>query len=103
MNSEVINKIKEIKKEYEKEGFIILGIFGSCAREEETTENDIDILYETTEEFQKKFKGMAYFGKIYDIKENLGKILGKEVDIADKEALNPIGRKYILPEVIYVA
>ncbi len=103
MNNEILKIIKNYKKELDKDGFIILGIFGSYARGEETPESDIDILYETIPEFNSKYKGLAYFGKIYEIKEYLEKILNKKIDIADKNALTKIGQKYILPEVIYVA
>jgi uncharacterized protein len=77
MNDELLNKIRGVKKEYEKEGFIILGVFGSYARGEETPESDIDILYETKEEFTSGYKGFAYFGKIDEIKENLKTIFDK--------------------------
>ena len=38
MNSEIVSRIKKIKKKYSSRGFIILGIFGSYARNEETPE-----------------------------------------------------------------
>ena len=66
MNPTLINKIKKLKAVYEPEGFIILGVFGSYARGYETPESDLDILYETTQEFQNKYNGLKYFGKIYD-------------------------------------
>jgi predicted nucleotidyltransferase len=47
--------------------------------------------------FKAKYSGINYFGRIYDIKEELKKKFHKEVDIADKNALNKIGKKYILP------
>jgi predicted nucleotidyltransferase len=102
MDKELIEKIKLLKRKYDPEGFIILGVFGSYANGEETEGSDIDILYETNEVFDNKFKGLEYFGKIYDIKKNFEEMFNKEVDIADKNGLNRIGKKYILPEVYYV-
>ncbi len=102
MNEAVKNKIADLKKKYESEGFIILGIFGSYARGEEKKDSDIDILYETTAEFKNRYSGFEYFGRIYDIKEELKNEFHQEVDLASRNALNKIGRKYILPGVLYV-
>lgn len=102
MNEILLNKIRNIKKELEQEGFIILGIFGSYARGEETIGSDIDILYDLEKKFKEKYKGLAHFGKIFDIKKYIEETLGLEVDIANKNALKDSGKKYILPEVIYV-
>ena len=51
---------------------------------------------------KKEYNGLRYFGRIQDIKEELKKDLNREIDIADKSCLNKIGKKYILPGVIYV-
>lgn len=102
MNVAIQNKLAKIKTNYDAEGFVVLGIFGSAARGDETTDSDIDILYETTEKFKNQYKGFKYFGRLSDIKDELKCELGREVDIADKNCLNRIGRKYILPGVLYV-
>lgn len=102
MNKIISERLKFLKSSYQRDGFIIIGVFGSCARGEETVDSDIDILYETTDEFRKKYSGLKYFGRIEDIKEELKTELNKEIDIADKSCLNEIGKKYILPGVVYV-
>ena len=102
MNKTISEKLKLLKSSYKREGFLILGVFGSCARGEETPDSDIDILYETTDKFKREYNGLRYFGRIHDIKEELKKDLNREIDIADKSCLNKIGRKYILPGVVYV-
>lgn len=102
MNFDVLNKIKDIKKEYENEGFIILGIFGSFARDEDTSESDIDILYEMTDSFYNKFRGWEIYSKIEEIEESIERRINYKIDLANKNALNEIGKKYILNEVIYV-
>jgi predicted nucleotidyltransferase len=102
MNKEIYNKIKELKNKYEAEGFIILGIFGSYARGEETTASDIDILYELTDIFYSRYSGWNVFPEIDKINHDIEKNLGIKTDLADRNALNRVGKKYILPEVKYV-
>ena len=34
--NEILQKLKELKPKYEEEGFLILGLFGSYARDEAT-------------------------------------------------------------------
>jgi len=102
MNKTILNKITKLKKKYEPAGFIVLGFFGSYARGEETPESDIDILYEMTDEFYLKYPGWNVFPVLEEIEKDFAKSLGKNVDMANKNALNEIGEKYILPEVKYV-
>jgi len=102
MNQEIISKIKKIKIKYETEGFIILGVFGSFARGEETKESDIDILYEMNNDFYNKYPGWEVYPIIEEIEKYIEKELKFKVDLANKNALNEIGKKYILPELIYV-
>ena len=102
MNENIINKIKNLKRKYEPEGFIVLGIFGSYVRGEEKEESDIDILYEMTDTFYQKYPGWDVIPIIEQIEKDFKKELGKNIDLANKNALNEIGKKYILPEVVYV-
>ena len=102
MNSGIIDKIRSVKDKYAPEGFIILGVFGSFARGEETGNSDIDILYEMTDDFYKKYPGWDAFPVIDKIEAELKETLQKKVDLANKNALNDIGKKYILPEVVRV-
>lgn len=44
MKKELTDKIYQLRQEHAEEGFVILGVFGSCARNEETPESDVDIL-----------------------------------------------------------
>jgi len=43
-NIHILNILKESKSEMAKEGFLILGIFGSYARGDDTPSSDVDIL-----------------------------------------------------------
>jgi hypothetical protein len=102
MNKQILNKIEQLKQKYEPEGFIILGVFGSYARGEQTPESDIDILYKLDEKFYAKYPGWEAVSVIENIRKDFEIVLGKKIDFADKNALKDVGKKYILPEVQHV-
>jgi hypothetical protein len=79
-----------------------LGVFGSYARGDENEKSDIDILFEMTDSFYRKYPGWDVFPVIDEIEKEFSRTLKREVDLANKNALNDIGKKYILPEVQYV-
>jgi uncharacterized protein len=103
MKQELLEKLHPLKAKYAAEGFIIIGVFGSFARGEETEHSDIDILYRCTDAVLLKYRGWAFFGYHARVKSELEKALGRSVDLADQQALSNIGKKYILPELVYVS
>ena len=101
--TEIISALKGLKPIYEQEGFVILGLFGSYAKDEATDESDIDILYDLDEGvYLQKYKGFKAASRLADIKNELKNTLNSDVDIADVQALGRVGRKYILSETVYV-
>ena len=100
--NEILQKLKELKPKYEAEGFLILGLFGSYARDEATESSDVDILIETKQEFLDKYRGFRAFAKFDDIKDELKAVLHKEIDFADRQGLLQRGNDYILTRAIYV-
>jgi len=98
-DSDVIQRIKQC---YEPEGFVILGVFGSFARGEETGESDIDILYACTDTAYEKYPGWEFFRLYEQVKHDLEQALGRKVDLADRDGLHDTAKKYILPEVVDV-
>lgn len=92
----IVAYLKQIKPYYEKKGFIIEGLFGSYARDEATTQSDIDILIEikknTTDIYTKK----------KSLKEDLEKYFQKKVDLARKKYLTPLAKDAIKDDLIYV-
>lgn len=102
MGKDILNKIQYLKQKYEKEGFIIVGVFGSYARGDYTADSDIDILYELKDEFYKRYPGFKVFPVLDKIEEEMQKELMYNIDLTNIKALNEIGNKYILPEVINV-
>jgi hypothetical protein len=102
MRQDILEKIKQQKVKYAAEGFIILGVFGSFARGEETAESDLDLLFEINDAFLDRYSGWKACGRLEDIKQEISRDVGKPIDMADREALDEIGKRFILPEVVYV-
>lgn len=94
--------IAAVKSDYETEGFILLGVFGSRARGDSGADSDLDLLYRLEDRFLDRYPGWAAYGRIDTIKADLARRLGMPIDVADLEALDDIGRKSILPEIVYV-
>lgn len=101
---EILSRLREIKPKLKKDGFLILGVTGSYAKDEKKSSSDIDILYkiENIKEYLQKNSGWESINKIVETKEFLTKSFGKNVDFIDRDLLNPIGEKYILKDLLNV-
>lgn len=100
---EILSKLKQLKPTYEKEGLILLGLFGSYAKSNNTSTSDIDILYDLrVEEFYKNHPGFTAFSRLKSIKDELKNIFNVEVDLCAKNGLSKTGEKHILGNTIYV-
>jgi uncharacterized protein len=102
MDKRIRDTISNIRHKYEPEGFIILGVFGSVARGDDREGSDVDILYRCDSGVSSKYSGLRFFALYEQVKTDLETLLGRRVDLADINGLNEIGKKYILPEVLYV-
>ncbi|MFK2822399.1 nucleotidyltransferase family protein [Arcobacter sp. YIC-80] len=104
MNAQVLEKLKQLKPKLQNEGFELIGVFGSFARNEEKLDSDIDILYQIkdTNEYLKKYSGWDSILHIVETKELLKKELNRDVDFVDKSSLNHIANRYILKDLVYV-
>lgn len=99
----ILLKLRELKPFYEKEGLILVGLFGSFARDEAKSDSDIDILYDLEpQKFLSLYPGFQAFSKLSDVKNELKTIFQRDIDFADKSTLNVVGKKYILKDTIYV-
>ncbi len=95
---EILTILKSIKPKYEKDGLIILGIFGSVAKGTKSDFSDIDIAYHINhKKFSQNYKdGFSKVLKIESIKEELQEVLKYKVDfISDNN-------HKILKDLIYV-
>lgn len=91
----IVRKLRGAMPELrERYGVKSLGIFGSCARGEESLSSDLDILVE--------FEAAPGFFRFVDMEDYLSGLVGMRVDLVMKSALRPnIGRR-ILSEVVSV-
>ena len=85
-----------------KDGFLILGLFGSMARGDNSDGSDVDILYDTDSDFFKRYGGFGSFVKLDEIKDALSKKLELPVDIVYKKGLPQNSIAVIEKEMIYV-
>ncbi len=93
--SDVIKILKEFKeKDAEKYGILVLGLFGSVARDQANDKSDVDIFLKT--------KTPDPFNIVH-IKEDLEKQLHQHIDIVRlRDRMNPFLKKQIEKEAVYV-
>lgn len=104
MNRQILTKLKQLKPKLQNEGFELIGVFGSFARDEEKATSDIDLLYQIkdTKEYLEKYSGWNSILHILEIKDFLKKELKKDIDFVDKSTLDTIAKKYIQKDLVYV-
>jgi len=95
---EILSKLKELKPTYEKEGLVLLGLFGSYAKDKQTKFSDIDVAYKLDyDKFSLNYKGgFAKLLRIDDIKKELQSIFKTPIDLV------PDSNKSILKDLINV-
>ena len=99
MTSGILTALQKAKEHYAKEGFEIVGVFGSAARDEMTPQSDIDILYDLRKNFIETYRGFAAFSRLNAIRSELRSLLGVEVDLAARSGLSRTAQKYILRDL----
>jgi len=97
---EKLKKLKLLKNELKKEGFIIDGIVGSFI--DSSRFNDIDIVYHLNERFINKYKGWNAFIRLEEIKSLLKRNLESDIDLIDKDYTNNIMKKIIQSRMLNV-
>jgi len=102
MNPQLLERIRQQKERLHKEGFEIIGVFGSFARGEEKTDSDLDLLYDIKPEFLEKYGGFSAFAQINAIRKQLSEALGKEIDLATIDHPGRTFKKFALQDIIYV-
>lgn len=101
---EVIKKLRELKPVLKDDGITLIGIFGSFARNEQTEQSDVDILYDidNPKAFAKRFGGFGAFTRLEELKRLIAKSLNSKVDFVAKKSLNSVGQAYIGRDLLHV-
>jgi len=103
MQSTILNTLKILQNKYKKYGFLIVGVFGSYARNEENKNSDIDILYDVNEIFLKNYSGWTAILQMESIKKDIQDTLKiSSVDLASIDSNSLTFQKVIKNELIYV-
>lgn len=83
-----------IKSKLQKMGIKHLGLVGSCSKNKQKSQSDIDLVYE-----KKNPKTFSLFER-YEVKEFLELLLKKEVDLISKNGIHPLFKESILSSQI---
>ena len=97
----ILEKLKKVKSRYEGEGIRICGLFGSYARNQADETSDIDILIEATPRFAQRY-GFEAIARLREIEEELSRLLGRPVDLADRSGMGKTAHKFIVKRTLYV-
>ena len=102
-NNKTLNEIKAKiteKKDFLRETYGVeeIGVFGSVARGEDTLLSDIDVLFD----IKKEKEDIISVFDLVDIKDYLENLLGKTVDIVEKNSLKTRFKSRILNEVVMI-
>jgi len=102
MQKRILDSLQQLKKQYQSLGFIIIGVFGSQARGDNSQDSDIDILYDIDKKFLENFSGWNAITKIEAIKQEIESTLGLAVDLASKDNSSKTFQNSLKDELLYV-
>ena len=94
--TEILQTLKALKPQYQKDGLILVGLFGSFSRGEERSDSDIDIVYEI--EKDKKISMFKYLKYLSELEHSLH----HKVDLIRAQTIKADLKPYIYKDLIYV-
>ena len=99
---EILEFLKSLKEELSKEGIISLGLFGSFAKDSNSELSDIDIVYETSQDFIDRYRGWSAFTFLnHHLRYRIEERFNTHVDLFDLNSSSPLVDK-IKKETLYV-
>ena len=98
---EILAELARLKRKWREEGIEELALFGSFARETATPYSDIDIALKKAPDFVERYGPYGYFELAAKLREELGRVLHRRVDLLDLDAPSPV-KPHIENELIYV-
>ncbi len=94
---EILKYLSNNKSEFTEKYYIDkFGLFGSFARNEQTGNSDIDIIY-----ILEKDKKITYF-MLYDLEKKLEKHFNRKIELINYQYVNPIIKYKSQKDIIYV-
>ncbi len=93
--SEIVEKLEKIRPKLEKEGFVIEALTGSFAKDEATSQSDIDLLYHLEASFIRRYGGFRAFKKLEEIRDTLHETLGRPVDLIASNNLSKTAERFM--------
>ena len=100
--NEILNFLKTLKPKLFAEGIVSLGVFGSVAKETNTLDSDIDIVYETSDTFITNHQGWNAFTYLnVNLRDKISKKFNTHVDMFDLNSSSSLKEK-IKNEALYV-
>lgn len=90
----ILRLLKKSQEYLDNRGILSLAVFGSTARQENTSTSDVDILV--------AFKSAPTFDQYIETKFFLEDLLGCKVDLVTQDGLKPLARAEVEKEAIYV-
>lgn len=86
--AQILDYLKSIKQELQKDGIVELGLFGSYAKGVAKENSDIDVFIRYSDEFRKKYLGFKAFIYLGELRERLENHFGLSVDLCNLNAFN---------------
>lgn len=101
---QIVQALGEYKKRFEPEGFNIVGVFGSVARDEADKFSDIDIAYRIDHEaFTRHYPdGFSKLLRIEAIQKSLEALFHNRIDLISLQTSNKVLTQEMLKEMVYV-
>ncbi len=102
LKNDILDFLKILKPELKSHGVISLGLFGSMAKDTNTSNSDIDIVYETSDNFIQQHQGWTAFTYLNEnLRNKVSKKFNMHVDMFDLNSSSNIRNK-VKKEAIYV-
>jgi hypothetical protein len=96
LRDEIIAKLRDAEPRLRARGVTRLALFGSVVRGEERPDSDVDVLIDVDPNV--KFSLLDHAG----VMNGLEDLLGRSVDVCERDALKPLLRDRILAEALDV-
>ncbi|WP_181707392.1 nucleotidyltransferase family protein [Chthonobacter rhizosphaerae] len=77
--TDVMERLRQDQRDLRSRGVVSAALFGSVARGDAGPESDIDIVVRLDE--RRVPKGLGFFGFLDDLQQDLGRMLGRSVDV----------------------